>query len=264
MSRLLCKGLLYLLSILAFIFVPFTSRVFSQTSSVGIDTIQPQKIYIDSFFSGQKVDVRAVVPFGAKVVLRILGPKENLVLMKKGRVAGLWMNVEQVHFQSIPKVYFLWTSEKLSALGSKETLKVMKIDYLSFLSGSLQNKNREEESLLVNELIKLKEADNLYNIFEGAIQIKTLEKGVWNRANAILELPAKIYPGTYTLELIAFKEGKGRLVQASTIEVKLVGFPALVSNLAARKGLLYGTLAVIIATFSGLIIGIIFSARGGH
>jgi len=265
MSRLPCKGLIYLLPILVFIFVFSAFRAFSQTSPVGIDTIQPQKIYIDSFFSGQKVAVRAMVPFGAKVVLRLLGPRENLALMKKGRVGGLWMNVEQVHFQSVPKVYLLWTSEKLSALGTRDSLKAMKLDYLSLLSGTLQNKkNRGEESLLVSELIKLKEADKVYHIFEGAVQIKPWERRVWDQADAVLELPSKIYPGIYTLELIAFKEGKGRLVHASTIEVKLAGFPALVSNLAARKGLLYGTLAVIIATFSGLMIGIVFSSRGGH
>jgi hypothetical protein len=91
-----------------------------------------------------------------------------------------------------------------------------------------------------------------------------LEKGTWDQADVVLELPPKIYPGSYGLELLAFKEGNGRLLHASTLEVKLVGFPALISGLALHKGLLYGFFAVLIAMFSGLLIGIVFSSKGGH
>ncbi|MFH0788490.1 MAG: TIGR02186 family protein [Pseudomonadota bacterium] len=237
---------------------------YAQNAAIGIDVIQPKTIRIGFFFSGEKVKVRAVVPFGDKVALRLIGPREELTLMKKGRVGGLWMNVEQVRFRNLPKVYLLWTSEKLTSLEAGGGSKTMPLDYLSFLSGTLQSKNREAEPLLLNELIKLKEADGLYWIVEGTVHIKPLEKGVWDQADAVLELPSKIYPGTYALELIAFKEGKGRLLHSSSIVVELVGFPALISSLALQKGLLYGILAVIIATFSGLLIGIVFTSKGGH
>jgi uncharacterized protein (TIGR02186 family) len=237
---------------------------YGQTSPIGIDVIQPKTIRIGSFFSGEKVTVRAVVPFGDKVALRLIGPREDLTLMKKGRVGGLWMNVAQVHFHNLPKVYLLWTSEKLASLETGEGSKAMPLDYVSFLSGTLEGKNRAEEPRLLNELIKLKEAENLYQIVEGTVHIKPLEKGAWDQADAVLELPSKIYPGTYALELIAFKEGKGTLLHSSSIIVTLVGFPALVSTLALQKGLLYGILAVIIATFSGLLIGIVFTSKGGH
>lgn len=208
--------------------------------------------------------VRGVVPAGDQVALRILGPRGHLVLMKKGRVGGLWMNVGQITFQDVPKVYLLWTSGKLSSLGGEEDLKALKLDYASLLSGTLQLQNQEEEAFWRQELVKLKEADQLYHIYEGVVQIKPLEPGVWDQVDAVLTLPAKIEPGPYDLEMIAFKDGTGRLIHSSTLEVKLAGFPALVSTLAARQGLWYGILAVIIATLSGLIIGIVFSSKGGH
>lgn len=235
-----------------------------RTSPPGIDVVQPKTIRIGSFFSGGQVTVRGVVPFGDQVALRILGPRDHLVLMKKGRVGGLWMNVGQLSFQGVPKVYLLWTSEKLSALGTETGPRAWKLDYTSLLSGTLLQKSREEEAPLLRELVKLKEEDQLYHIFEGAVRIKPLEPGAWDQVDAVLTLPAKIEPGTYTLEMIAFKEGQGQLIHSSTLEVKLAGFPALVSNLATRQGLWYGILAVIIATLSGLIMGIVFSSRGAH
>jgi uncharacterized protein (TIGR02186 family) len=264
MNRHVLRGFGYPFFIWGFISFFFISGVYGDNSQLGIDVIQPDTIRIGSFFSGEKVTVRAVVPRGDHIAFRILGPREDLTLMRKGRVGGLWMNVQQIHFQNLPKVYLLWTSDKLASMEAGGATKAMKLNYLSVLSGTLETKNQEEESLFLNELIKLKEADCLYHVFEGTVRIKSLEKGVWDRAEAVLELPPKIYPGSYVLELIAFKEGNGRLLHSSAIEVKLVGFPALISGLALRKGLLYGILAVVIATVSGLLFGILFSSKGGH
>jgi len=264
MSRLTGKTLVYALSIIAFNTSLWVPGGLSRTSSPVIDEVQPKTIRIGSFFSGGQVTVRGVVPSGDQVALRILGPRGHLVLMKKGRVGGLWMNVGQINFNGIPKVFLLWTSGKLSSLGTEADLQAWKLDYASLLSGTLPQKSREEEALLLRELVKLKEEDHLYHIYEGAVQIKPLEPGAWDQVDAVLTLPAKIEPGPYDLEMIAFKDGKGRLIHSNTLEVKLAGFPALVSNLAARQGLGYGILAVIIATLSGLIIGIVFSSKGAH
>jgi hypothetical protein len=180
-------------------------------------------------------------------------------------VSGLWMNVEQIHFRNLPKVYLLWTSDTLATLEEAGGgLPTLPLAYETFLAGALEKKTPSEEPLLIHELIKLKEADHLYQTLEGTIRTRPLEKGMWDQADAILEVPAKIYPGRYALELIAVKDGKGSLLHTSTLEVKLVGFPALVSNLALQKGLLYGILAVLIATMSGLLIGIVFTSKGGH
>jgi hypothetical protein len=247
-----------------FISALFIPAVYGDNSPIGIDVIQPHTIRIGSFFPGGKVTVRAVVPHGDQVAFRIVGPREELALMRKGRVGGLWMNVQQIHFKNLPKAYLLWTSEKLASLEAEGAEKPMKLNYLSVLSNSLEPPNQEEGSLLLKELIKLKEADKLYHIFEGTVRIKPLEKETWDQADALLELPPKIYPGSYALELMAFNKGNGRLLHSSTLEVKLVGFPALISGLAMGKGLWYGILAVLIALVSGLLIGIVFSSKGGH
>ncbi len=264
MNRTILKRFGYPFFIGIFISVLFIPAVYGDNSPIGIDVIQPHTIRIGSFFPGGKVTVRAVVPNGDQVAFRIVGPREDLTLMRKGRVGGLWMNVQQIHFKNLPKVYLLWTSEKLASMEAGGAEKAMKLNYLSALSGSLATKNKEEESHLLHELIKLKEADHLYRIFEGTVRIKPLEQGAWAQADAVLELPPKIYPGSYGLELLAFKGGNGRLLHSSTLEVKLVGFPALISGLAMQKGLLYGILAVLIAMVSGLLIGIVFSSKGEH
>jgi uncharacterized protein (TIGR02186 family) len=243
---------------------PFGPGAYGQAGYLAIDLIEPKQLRINSFFHGQDIAIRAIFPCDCDLVLKIIGPREDLKLMKKGRVGGLWMNVENVTFKNIPKVYLLWTPKNLPALGGSQGLKELKLDYASILSGSLPGKTGEQKELLIQELIKLKERDRLYNIFDGTIQAKPLGKSSMSQAEATLHLPVKIHPGNYTLELIAVKEGKNSLLLSQPLQVQLSGLPAIISSLAAQRGLLYGILAVIIATLSGLGMGVLFTSKGGH
>lgn len=272
MNRLLLNRLVYIFLALLFVSSLFTSESYARTSPVDIDVIQPKSILINHSFSGGKVSIKEVIPSGNEVAIRLIGPRENLVLMRKDRVKGLWMNVEQINFQDIPNVYLLMTSKGLSTAKNRDNIKTMKLDYFSLLSKSLPDESinkdpdnhQADNSLLINELIKLKESDKLYQISDGTVNIKPLEKGVWDQIDAVLNVPAKVSPGTYTLELFAFKDGKSKMLRSSSIEVKLTGLPAMISNLAFKNGLWYGILAVIIATFSGLLIGVVFGSKGSH
>lgn len=229
-----------------------------------IEIIQTKAIDIDTFFSGRKVAVKAAVPSGEQVALRVIGPREDVVLFKKGRVGGLWMNVGEITFKDIPQVYLLWTSAALSSLGPGDRSLSLGLDYPSFLSRALGDLDREKKASLIQEFVKLKEEEKLYGISEKAVRIKPKEGTDWELVDTVITLPPKITPGTYTLELITFKDKNARLLYSSPIQVHLVGIPALVSVLATRRALLYGILAVLIATFSGLMIGMIFSSKGSH
>ena len=238
-------------------------EAWGQAAYLGVEIIEPTQIEVGSFFHGRDIKVRAICPGDCQLALRILGPREDLTLMRKARVGGIWMNVEQVTFANIPKVYLLWTSGKPSGDGGR-SLKELKFDYSSVVVDCLRGQTQEQNHFLIQELVKLKEHDNLYNISEGTIRTRPLEKGFFSQAEALLHLPAKIYPGSYSLELIAFKEGKSTLLRSYPLKVQLAGLPAALSRLANENGLLYGLLAVGIAVLCGLVMGIFFSSRGGH
>ena len=230
----------------------------------GLLTLRPQKLLISSFFHGDEIVVHAIVPSDQEVALRIAGPQENIEVMEKGRVWGLWMNTQAVTFNHIPKVYLLWTSKRLSDLAGEDVIKGLKMDYASLVSDSLETQDPQRKSFLIKELIKLKEHDGLYQIREGSLAIKPYRQGVSNQIEAHLPLPARIYPDSYYLELITFHQGEVTLQQRESLEVSLSGFPDQMYRWATQKGLLYGILAVIFATLAGLIIGIIFTSKSAH
>jgi uncharacterized protein (TIGR02186 family) len=250
--------------LLFFLTALFCSNTRGETLSSSLRMIHPQEVLITSFYHGETVTVRALIPPNHQVALRIIGPEEDLHLLEKGRVWGLWMNIRQVIFRHVPTVYLLQTSKSLSALADKQALDRLRMGYRSLLSDSLETEESSRKLLLIDELIKLKEHDRLYQIHEGFIQIKPLSSGSMDQVEVRFPLPARIAPGSYVLELITFQDGKGTLLQRETIEVHLSGFTELLHRLAKEKGLLYGVLAVIVATLSGLAIGIVFTSRGAH
>lgn len=252
-----------LIALLLLGFVYFNLETSGQAAYLGIEIVEPKQIEVGSFFNGKDISVKAIFPCDCDLAVRVWGPREDLKLMRKGRVGGLWFNVEHVTFLNIPKVYLLWTSRKPPGDGGK-SLRELKFDYASVLSGSLQGKNPEEELVLIHELVKLKEYDNLYHILEGTVRTQPLERTILSQAEVVLHLPTKIFPGSYALELLAFKEGKSTLLKSYPLKVQLTDLPAALSNLATQNGLFYGLLAVAVAALSGLGIGIFFGFRGGH
>ena len=264
MSRSLTWVLRFAPALSFFLSLGLFSTAYGSAPPGPIEIIQTKTIDIDTFFSGQRVAVKALVPSGEKVALRIVGPREDVVLFKKGRVGGLWMNVGEITFKEIPQVYLLWTSGAMSSLGPGDPSLSLGLDYPSFLSRALGDLDHEKKMTLIQEFVKLKESEKLYGIFEKTVQIKPKEGGDWELVDTSILLPSRINPGTYTLELITVKDRNARLLYSSPIQVHLVGIPALVSVLASRRALLYGILAVLIATVSGLMIGIVFSSKGSH
>jgi uncharacterized protein (TIGR02186 family) len=242
----------------------FCQNIQAEPLNPGLQMTHPQKLLITSFFHGEEISIQALIPADHEVALRMLGPEEDLHLLEKGRVWGLWMNVRQVTFHHVPKLYLLHTSKNLSALADQETRDRLRMDYRSLLSRSLGTDEVPSKSLLLDQLIKLKEHDKLYQIQAGSIRIKSLGDGSLDQIDAKLPLPARISPGSYTLELISFYNGRGTLLQRKSIEVRLSGFPDLLYRLARENGLIYGVLAVVFATLSGLAIGVVFTSRGAH
>ncbi|SPD72594.1 conserved exported hypothetical protein [uncultured Desulfobacterium sp.] len=258
------SGICLLIGMILLSFIFFPSSIPAASLDNGLLTIQPQRLLISSFFHGGEIIAHAIVPPDQDVALRILGAQEDANLMKKGRVWGMWMNTNSVTFHNIPRVYLAWTTKRLSDLADPVILKRLKMDYASIVSDSLETQDAEENSFLIKELIKLKEKEKLYQLWEGSLETTPYGEGGSRRIDAHLQLPSNIYPGSYIVELITFHKGEVTLQKQELLEVSLSGFPEQMHLWATQRGLLYGILAVLFATVAGLIIGVIFTSKGAH
>ena len=240
--------------------------------------VEPQQVEIGLFYSGASVDVRAEVPPGYQVAVRLQGHPQRLELRKLGKKAGvLWMPMGNVEFENIPVVYQLLTSAPLRDLAPPAVLAQWSLSYDSLFPAD------SPEAAMRSELVRLKVHEGLFAIHEGGLArqgpdsrptgAQAANVQVAGAAPAATEprptellrgsfrLPARVPPGDYSVDLIGFDKQRVVHLGRATMQLKHVGAVSALKHLAMEHGLLYGIAASLIAIVVGLLTGLLFRPK---
>ena len=156
-------GVLFLLYFLA------VGKALSQKRP-GTITLQPNHIAIGIFYGGSQVHLKAEIPEGGEVVVRVTGPNEPLDFKKKGKKFGvIWMSDGEVRYEDVPSIYILRSSEKLGRLASPEILEGLRLGF-GALQAEITGDSDSGARVLFRDLVKLKEKDGLFSMEEGSIE----------------------------------------------------------------------------------------------
>ncbi len=217
-------------------------------------------IEISTFYNGTTLEVSGDVAVDDDVVLLVSGPREEVHLKEKGKVAGfLWMNKKDVILENTPAVYMVYTPE-----GSSEKLVSTDLGtgYQALLSDISIMPESADKAFIFEEYVKLMEQSGVYAVHAASVQYGTPENGM-KSFKVVLVIPSKMKAGTYSVEAIAVKGGVVIDRAQSGLILKLSGLPAVISSLAYERPLLFGFMAVFIAIATGLLIGVVFRGGGG-
>jgi uncharacterized protein (TIGR02186 family) len=227
-------------------------------------TVSPDRIRIGLTYAGQEISIRAAVPDGADLAVRILGAGGDLHLKKKGRKAGiLWMNVGEVVYHDIPSLLIVRSSRPLEALASVKSLEEFGLGYEALEARAVDEHDASAHRNF-GEMLRLKEKEKLFSASHGGIRLSPLGQG-FQEASTSFFLPPKAPPGKYTVDLFSFRNGQGTLIGSGSFSVEFSPSTQFLSQMARDHGLLYGCLAAVIAIFAGLATGFIFGGKGeGH
>jgi uncharacterized protein (TIGR02186 family) len=225
-------------------------------------TISPSEVHIGAFFNGQTVTVSGTIPAGTQAVLEVMGGSAEEHLMRKGRRAGMWMNVGEIKVQDAPSLYLVMSTAKelLTAAPPEATWGYRALEKRLVFSGNIEPAERQE---FLQQFIELKESEQIYASWPGALKLKPAA-GAESAVTASFPLPSNTRPGTYKVCLSAIQDGRVVSHNCADLTVGLVGFPAWLAALAYEHGLAYGVLAVVIAIVTGFAMGFIFKGGGGH
>jgi len=222
--------------------------------------LDKQSIEISTFYDGSTIQATGTVPAGSEAVIRLSGKPQDLHLKKKGRAGGLlWMNIADLTFEHAPKIYMLYTSES-----GRELLTDTALD---FSLPSLQQRIEifpadEDKAFYFNEFLKLKKHEAVYAEFPEKI-VYTRQTGGTRQFNATLQVPPRMSADDYSIDLFAVKDGQIIGKDTKSLQVKMISFPKMLSQLAFNRGLLYGIFSVLVAVAAGLFMGILFRDKGG-
>lgn len=218
-------------------------------------------VKISTFYNGTTLQATGTIPAEDDVVLEVTGPKKDVHLKEKGKVAGfLWMNKNDVSLENTPAVYMLYTPENDPT--KKYITPEMGIGYTALVDNIEIEPATADKAFIFAEYVKLMEKSGVYAINKGTVTYDPPANGV-KRYSVTLTIPSLMKAGDYTVNAITIKDGAVTGHEGAKLTLVLSGFPETIANLAYGKPLLFGIMAVVIALATGLFIGIIFKGGGG-
>jgi len=223
--------------------------------------ISPKKVEIDSFYHGERLALKGVIPAGCKPVIILLGERKEHSLKRKGKVGLLWMNVGNVTVKDAPEMYYLLTSvENLDALAPADVLAEHGIGYdaLRELISIEQGSSKNDE--MFQEFIKLMEKMGLYKVSFSTIKLEREEANMAH-FSATAPIPAQVPPGKYEAHLYCFTGRQLTSNSSAEFIVEKVGLTQWLSTLAFAHAATYGILSILVAVAAGLLMGLLFGSK---
>jgi len=239
-----------------------------ETQPKVITSASKNLVEIGLSYSGDKIFFFGVNPVpGADIVIKLTAEKEEAVkLSVKGRVGPLWMSVKQYEVTGSPFMYKLHTNKPLDQIISLETAQKFELGYpavrgkikLHLIRGEAAP---EDEAIVWQGLVKIKERANLFNVVEDPARLEISEGKLFKH---YFRFPPAATEGRYQVESFCFQKGELVGYGKDMIEIKKVGLEHWITQLSQNHPVLFGIMAVVIAVAAGLLVGVLFGKGGQH
>ncbi len=210
-------------------------------------------IGISTGFTGASVLLFGATDGTGDVAVVVRAPNSSVVVRRKERIAGIWVNSDELTFDDAPGFYHVAASNPLDELLPKAILEANEIGVENIGFNPHAFLSDTEETAFRNALVRNKQRAGLYSEHTGNISFRG-ERLFRTR----LELPANVPTGTFAVSVYLIQDG--RIVDWSTtnLSVEKVGFEAKLTEFAFEQAPLYGLIAILIALFAGWFAGFVF------
>jgi len=235
--------------------IALTLALAAPAHAVGlVADLSQSRVSITANFDGSQILVFGAVkrdrPIAATkplaVIVTVSGPELPVLVRRKSRVFGIWINTTAVHVDAAPAFYAVATSAPLnSILSNTEDLRY-KISIGHEIRSIGAPPTIMNSPRFTKALIRLRERSGLYRIRESSVRF--LQQTLF-RTN--IALPANIVAGSYTAAIYLTRNQKVVGHYTTSIHVNKVGLERWLYALAHQRPLIYGLLSVAIAILAG-------------
>lgn len=205
------------------------------------------RVDITTGFNGTRVVLFGTSPVeSGNLAVTLKGPEKTVIMRRKGRVLGAWMNKSSVEFRRVPSYYDYAATTDDDLLGDAALLKDngIGIDNLDFYPED------DEDAAIANTfreaLIRNMQTKGFYPLKSHELQLTDPKL-----FKVTFDLPPGVPTGIYTVDTMLIIGGKVQAKESRTFQVGQVGFNAKVYMFANDASLFYGVFAVMIAAITG-------------
>jgi uncharacterized protein (TIGR02186 family) len=228
-------------------------------------SLSNHRVQVTSIFTGEDLVLfgsiepdagKTTLRSGYDVVVTVTGPRETFRNRRKGRVLGIWVNVDSREFVRVPSYLAILSNRPAKEIANEETLRRLQIGLDNFLlpqriGPDIADTVRDDPFRLA--FVRLESNQGLYR--ESADAVTFLTPTVFSAA---IPLPANAPTGSYAIDVKLFAGGDMVARTNSALEVIKTGFEQYVADAAADYGLLYGIATALMALFIGWLASVVF------
>jgi uncharacterized protein (TIGR02186 family) len=231
-----------------------------ESIQIGLST---DRISITSDFSGADLTI-----FGAldnadplinrqgryDVIVVLEGPMRPIVVRRKERILGVWINTDSETFASAPSSYSVATTRALQDITDQNNFRQLALGTENIYIAPL---DRTGDPLRIEEfetaLRALKRSTGLY--YENVGGVRFLTQSLFR---ATLRLAPNVPVGTHKARAFLFKNGIFIKESSAQLAIQKAGFEQTIFRFANENGFAYGVLAVLLAMVTGWLGRVIF------
>ncbi len=216
--------------------------------------LSQNRVQITANFDGSEILIYGAVKRDAPlpedsrldVIITVEGPQTPLVIRRKERVAGIWLNRSEVTVDSAPEFYAIATNGPLEEILSETDDLRHHISIPLAIRAVGISQEAAESELFTEALARIRIAEDRFRLALNSVQL--IEQTLFRTDVA---LPANLTDGKYVVRLFILREGHVIDSQERVIDVRKAGLERLLFNLAHERPLLYGVLSLIMAAVAG-------------
>jgi uncharacterized protein (TIGR02186 family) len=223
-----------------------------------ISTLSDDAVEITSNFTGEQI-----VVFGAvrgipadnstyQVAVVVQGPDQDVVVRRKERFLGIWLNRTAREFVRVPSYYVMHLSENFSTTLTPADLIQYRLG-VSSLPFVLDSRTDTTAQRFASALIGIKNARGLFA--ERKREVEFLAPNVFRTT---FFLPSDIPTGEYRVSVYLFRDQTFLAGQTQMLSIAKGGYSEWLARAAIDYSLSYGIVCVALALFTGWFAGVIF------
>ena len=216
--------------------------------------LSQNRVAITANFDGSEILVfgavkrETAIPQDAplQVIVTASGPKEPVVVRRKEKKLGIWVNVDSVTVDEAPSFYAVATSAPFAEVVSSVEDQRHEISIRRAIRSVGADMSIEDAQAFSEAVVRIREDNGLYSLRENTVTVA--EETLFNTS---IKMPANLTEGDYVTRVFLTRGKEVISVYETTIDVRKVGLERWLYNLSRQQPLVYGLLSLAIAIFAG-------------
>jgi uncharacterized protein (TIGR02186 family) len=220
-----------------------------------------RQVAITSSFTGTEILVFGAVTNSVQpnpeagtydVIVVVEGMPAPVVVRRKSRVGGIWVNTQSMRFASVPSYYAIASTRPIDEIADKAALDSHGIgfEHVRMVRAAQSRTDATDPAELAafkEALIRLKEQERVY--VKSDFGVSFIGTSLFR---ATVALPPNVPVGPLTAHVYLFKDGQMLGEYENRVMLQREGIERYIHATAISQPLIYGIVTVLLAAGSGL------------